>query len=54
MIGFGQTILEEGIRIGEERNARTIAEKDTVIAEKDAVIAQQERELALLRKLVSK
>ena len=67
MIGFGQTILEEGIRIGEERNARTIAEKDTVIAEKDtviaqqdiviaekdAVIAQQERELALLRKLVS-
>ncbi|MEZ3434422.1 MAG: hypothetical protein K1W34_07340 [Lachnospiraceae bacterium] len=67
MIGFGQTILEEGIRRGEERNARTIAEKDTVIAEKDtviaqqdiviaekdAVIAQQERELALLRKLVS-
>ena len=44
MIGFGHTIWEEGIRIGEERSAQTIAEKDAVIAEKDSVIVRLQRE----------
>ena len=67
MIGFGHTILEEGVRIGKEQSSQTIAEKDAAIAEKDiaiaekdvaiaekdALIAQLQRELALLKRPVA-